>query len=101
MSLARRLKADHFTQPPTASLPEFRVRPAPPFSKVGVDFAGPLFVKGMGAQMGKSYFALFTCCVTRAVHLELVEDLSVETFKRCLRRFIARRGIPALTVSDI
>ena len=34
-----------FTQPPIASLPEFRVRPAPPFSKVGVDFAGPLFVK--------------------------------------------------------
>ena len=50
--------------------------------------------------MRKSYFALFTCCVTRAVHLELVEDLSVETFKRCLRRFIARRGIPALIVSD-
>ena len=50
--------------------------------------------------MRKSYFALFTCCVTRAVHLELVEDLSVETLKRCLRRFIARRGIPALIVSD-
>ena len=31
--------------------------------------------------MRKSYFALFTCCVTRAVHLELVVDLSVETFK--------------------
>ena len=43
---------------------------------------------------------MFTCCVTRPVHLELVEDLLVETFKRCLRRFIARRGIPALIVSD-
>ena len=50
--------------------------------------------------MRKSYFALFTCCVTRAVHLELVEDLLVETFKQCLRRFIARRGIPVLVVSD-
>ena len=98
--LCKKIEGRPSTQPPTATLPEFRVRPAPPFSKVGVDFAGPLFVKGRGAQMGKSYFALFTCCVTRAVHLELVEDLSVETFKRCLRRFIARRGIPALIVSD-
>ena len=55
---------------------------APPFSKTGVDFAGSLFVKGKGKQMRKVYIALFTCCVTRAVHLELVEDLSTETFKR-------------------
>ena len=34
-----------FGAPPTAALPEFRVREAPPFSKVGIDFAGPLFVK--------------------------------------------------------
>ena len=96
----KKIEGKSFTQPPTASLPEFGVRPAPPFSKVGVDFAGPLFVKGEGLQTRKVYFALFTCCVTRAVHLELVEDLSVETFKRCLRRFVARRGIPALIVSD-
>ena len=83
--LCKKIEGRPSTQPPTASLPEFRVRPAPPFSKVGVDFPGPLFVKGSGAQMRKSYFALFTCCVTRAVHLELVDDLSVETFKRCLR----------------
>ena len=100
----KKIEGKSFTQPPTASLPEFRVRRAPPFSKEGVDFAGPLFVKGKGgtneAQMRKVYFALFTCCVTRAVHLELEEGLSVETFKGCLRRFIARRGIPALIVSD-
>ena len=41
----KKIEGRPFTQPPTASLPEFRVRPAPPFSKVGVDFAGPLFVE--------------------------------------------------------
>ena len=75
--LCKKIEGRTFTQSPTASLPEFRVRPAPPFSKLGVDFAGPLFVKGKGAQMRKSYFALFTCCVTGAVHLELVEDYFV------------------------
>ena len=66
------------------SLPDFPVNKAPPFSKTGVDFAGPLFVKDKSNEMRKVYVALFTCCVTRAVHLELVEDLSVKTFKCCL-----------------
>ena len=87
--------------PAEAALPEFRVKESPPFSKIGVDFAGPLYVKGpQGSEMSKAYIALFTCCVTRAVHLELVEDLEAPTFMRCLRRFSARRGMPALIVSD-
>ena len=48
--LCKKTEGRPFTQPPTPSLPEFRVRPAPPFSKVGVDFVGPLFVKGKGAN---------------------------------------------------
>ena len=83
-----------------ASLPEFRVRESFPFSKVGVDFAGPLYVKDKTKEMNKVYIALFICCVTRAVHLELVEDLTSQTFRRALRRFSSRRGTPALIVSD-
>ena len=49
-------------------------------------------------EMDEAYIALFSCCVTRAVRLELVEDLSIATFRRCLRRFIARNGTPALIV---
>ena len=57
-------------------------------------------MKGKDEQMSKVYIALFTCCVTRAVHLDLVEDLSIETLKRYLRRFIARRGVPTLMEAD-
>ena len=38
--------------------------------------------------------------MTRALHLDLVEDLSTPTFLRCLRKFTARRGTPSLIVSD-
>ena len=96
----RRVGGKSFNSPPTASLPEFRVRETFPFSKVGIDFAGPLYVKSKERKMEKVYIALFTCCVTRAVHLELVEDLSSQTFRRALRRFLSRRGTPALIVFD-
>ena len=85
--------------PAQADLPEFRVQQSPPFSKVGVDFAGPLFAKE-GSDMVKVYIALFTCCVTRAVHLDLVRNLSTPCFLNCLRRFTSRRGAPTLIVSD-
>ena len=89
-----------FSAPQTAALPEFRVKQVPAFSKVGVDFAGPLYVKAATGGVRKVYIALFSCCVTRAIHLELVEDLSAEAFRRALRRFAARRGTPTLIVSD-
>ena len=31
-----------------------------------------------------NYVCLFTCGVTRAVHLEIVDDLSVQTFMQAL-----------------
>ena len=63
----------------------------------------PVAIETELGQMGEACIAiaLFSCYVTRAVHLELVEDLSAGTFRRCLRRFIAKRGMPVLIVSDI
>ena len=67
---------------------------------MGLDFAGPLFVKDGKRNMSKVYIALFTCAVTLAVHLELVKDMSVDVFLRSFRRFVARRGSPTMVVSD-
>lgn len=77
-------------------MPDFHVRQAPAFSKVGVDFAGPFYIRATAGGMNKAYIALFSCCVTRAIHLELVEDLSAEAFRQALRR----KGTPTLIVSD-
>ena len=85
-------------------LPQFRVDQDPPFTHVGIDFAGPLIVKKESHLQNNSefkcYVCLFTCASTRAVHLELVEDLTVESFIRAFRRFCARRGLPATIISD-
>ena len=74
----KRLIGKSYRAPATAALPEFRVTRAPPFSKVGVDFAGLLYAKNGPGDMKKVYIALFSCCVTRAVHLELVDEMSAE-----------------------
>ena len=47
---------------------------APPFSRVGIDFAAPFYAKEASGERKKVYIALFSCCVTRAVHLELVDE---------------------------
>ena len=98
--VCRKLEGQPFHSPPTAALPEYRVTEAEPFSKVGIDFAGPLFVKGKQGEMSKVYICLFSCCVTRALHLELVQDLTAGTFLNCLRRFCAKKGTPTIINSD-
>ena len=66
-----------------------------------MDYAGPLYIKEPDCSTTKKvYIRLFTCCWTRAIHLELGTDLSADEFIRCLRRFTARRGLPEIIVSD-
>ncbi len=98
--VCKRFQGKCYGEPPMASLPAFRVREAPAFSKSGVDFAGPLYVKNRVNGNEKAYIVLWSCCVTRAVTLDLVSDLNTSTFLRALRRFAARRGVPTLIVSD-
>ena len=90
----KRLEGIPFKSPRHADLPETGVTDHAAFTHVGVDFAGPLFVKTGGAagEMKKTYICLYTCATSRALHLELTPDLSTAAFLRCLRRYIARRG---------
>ena len=50
--------------------------------------------------MNKCYILLVTCAATRAVHLELAADQNQEYIQLAWRRFIARRGISRLFISD-
>ncbi|GFY38489.1 integrase catalytic domain-containing protein [Trichonephila inaurata madagascariensis] len=80
----------------TAPLPALRVEQSAPFSVVGIDFGGPLYTK----DENKHYIVLFTSAVTRALHLELVNNLTTETFLLALRRFISRRGLCSKILTD-
>ncbi|GFT45987.1 integrase catalytic domain-containing protein [Trichonephila clavipes] len=78
-----------------SDLPSSRNSPAPAFMRCGVDYAGPFqikTIKGRGSKSFKAYIALSVCFATRAIHLELVTDLSADAFIAALKRFISRRG---------
>ncbi|XP_071052628.1 uncharacterized protein [Onthophagus taurus] len=86
-----------------ADLPSCRVADVRAFSTVSVDFAGPIYTtlnRTRGSRSVKSYFCVFVCTSTKAIHLELVTDLTTEAFIAALRRFIARRGRCSLILSD-
>ena len=85
----KKIDGKAFQSPRKLALPSSRVSDEPPFSNTGIEFAGPLFAKEKDETV-KSYICLFTCASTRAVHLELLKDLSTNTFLTAFRRFTSR-----------
>ncbi|XP_055859349.1 uncharacterized protein LOC129921511 [Episyrphus balteatus] len=85
------------------NLPSARVRMSRPFSHTGVDYAGPIEIKSWkarGAKILKGYFAIFICLATKAIHLEVVSDLTTQASLAAFRRFSARRGNCSHIYSD-
>ncbi|GFT44391.1 integrase catalytic domain-containing protein [Trichonephila clavipes] len=84
-------------------LPESRVCPSSVFQRTGIDFAGPFLIrssKGRGSRNTKCYTCVFVCLATKAVHLEVVSDLTSKAFIACLKIFMARRGKPSEIFCD-
>ena len=103
--ICRKHEGTAYSPLPPDDLPSNRVSDDPPFTHIGLDFAGPLYVDTKNSEQEskesqKVYVCLFTCASTRAVHLELTRGLSVQPFLLALRRFTSRRGLPATITSD-
>lgn len=84
-------------------LPESRVVPSRPFSSVGLDYGGPYLLKDGKTRnriLIKAYICIFICFCTKAVHAELVTDLSTDGFMNAFKRFSSRRGLPVHIFSD-
>ena len=98
-----KLEVKPLPTPPPSDLPENRLSDDFAFSRCGIDFVGPSFVRDIfskDATTYKVYTALFTCASSKALHLDLVPSLHVQPFIRCLRRFFSHRGVAVLFISD-
>lgn len=98
-TVCRRHEGGSYKMPLMPPLPAERVSESPPFTHTGVDYFGPLFVKSNKCRQ-KVWVCLYTCLVTRAVHLEMMHDMSTQEFLLGFRRFIARHGKPKKMISD-
>lgn len=75
-----------------ADLPVDRITPdEPPFSRVGMDYFGPIDVK-QGRSLVKRYGVVFVCLASRAIHIERADSLDTNGCINVIRRFMARRG---------
>lgn len=83
-------------------LPKSRVTPGFPFENVGINYVGPILIKQTQRKAApvKAYIAIFVCMATKAIHIELVANLTASAFIGSLQRFISRRGVPARIFSD-
>lgn len=90
-------------QPVMGQLPRTRTQLEFPFYNCSVDYAGRILIadrKGRGTRLIKSYICVFVCLAVKAVHLELVTDLTKDAYLAALKRFVARRGKPYSILSD-
>jgi len=74
-----------------ADLPQDHVEASPPFTYVGMNCFGP-FVVRKGRSEIKRYGLLLTCLSSRAVHIEMLDDMTTDALINALRCFIAIRG---------
>lgn len=80
-----------------ADLPADRVTPGRPFEVSGVDYAGPFNLKytdkdGKWILDVKAWIVVFVCMKTRAIHLDIVDNLRSSSFIACFESFVSRRG---------
>ena len=75
--------------------------PLKAFVHVAVDFAGPFAtIQGRGKRRAKRYLCLFTCLLSRAVHLEMAHGLDTDSFLNAFFRMGDRRNIPQQVLFD-
>lgn len=85
------------------SLPNERITPSRAFEKVGLDYCGPFEIKQSSLRrtiVSKGYVAVFVCFASKAVSMEVVSDMSTDTFLAALKRFVSRRGNPTHIYCD-
>uniref|UniRef100_A0A914KZC5 Integrase catalytic domain-containing protein n=1 Tax=Meloidogyne incognita TaxID=6306 RepID=A0A914KZC5_MELIC len=103
----RRFVAKPFDPPPFPPLPSERVELLRPFLSVGLDYCGPLRIfdpnqtERKRKPLTKKYWiVLWVCLSSRALSLDLVPDLTNQSFLLAFRRFVAKCGLPKKLFSD-
>ena len=90
-----------FRYPKMTDMPRDRMNLVRPFEHTGMDYTGHLFVRDPETKKSvKMYVLLYTCLNIRAIHLDLIPDMSTRSFLMSFLRFTNLYGIPASIYTD-
>ena len=100
-----RLRSPPFAQT-ISPLPSARTAATAAWLFIGIDYAGPLYVKkeknlpSDKQEFAKVWILLGTDLATRSIHLEWLLSMTTEHLINALQRLIARRGHPRVVYCD-
>lgn len=80
-----------------------RMRMTYAWASCALDFGGPFVTKESNLRKStrhKTYICVFVCLTSRAIHIEMVTDLTCDAFLAAYHRFTARRSVPNVIYSD-
>ena len=97
-----KLKRQELMKQIMAPLPTERLKPAPAWHQISLDYFGPFVIKGEvnKRSRGKCFGLIFTCLITRGVHADITTDYTTDSFLMAFRRFVSIRGYPGIVFSD-
>ena len=89
-----------YSYPKLTDLPKERVRLLKPYQDTAIDYTGHIYVKEDSGEMKKVYIVVYTCLAIRAVHLDVVPDLTVKSFIQSFSRFCSTYQVPESLYTD-
>ena len=95
----KKINSSPFKYPKPNNFMTDRVTLVKPFNHVGIDFTGNFLVK-FGDKYTKMYILVFTCINTRAIHLELLPNMTCQQFVLAYIRFTNHHTIASTVYSD-
>jgi len=98
-SICKRFNSIPFRYPKRTDFIADRVNFVVPYKHVGIDFTSHIYTM-FGDDKTKMYLLIFTCLNIRAVHIELVPDMSSVSFLLAFVRFCNIFGMPEKLYSD-
>ena len=97
-----KLKNKKLSEQIMAPLPIERLPPTDPFRNTAIDLFGPIPIRDtVKLRVTKETWGVIFCCMTTsAIHLEVTESYSTDSFLLCLRKFFVTYPTPSYIQCD-
>lgn len=99
--VCKKFNSFSFQYPKFTNMPKHHMNLVKPYMHVGLDYTGHIWVsETTTSKMTKMYILIFTCLNVRAIHLELIPDMSSCNFLLAYQRFCNLYTTPSYIYSD-